>query len=137
MVGIERLSISGLPLLDGVPRQGVSSVGERGHRLSERRPPFLGEEQALAVKDADPRRFRKVQIRQVERSGLLKRGWHDFSIARGCVPLLTLAGQADAQTLGGIYEVPPFFCSPCYPRVDLPVASLAAATHRTFRPRTH
>jgi hypothetical protein len=68
---------------------------------------------------------------------LLKRGWHDFSIARGCVPLLTLAGQADAQTLGGIYEVPPFFCSPCYPRVDLPVASLAAATHRTFRPRTH
>jgi hypothetical protein len=35
--------------------QGVSSVGERGHRLSERRPPFLGEEFALAVKDANPR----------------------------------------------------------------------------------
>jgi hypothetical protein len=48
-----------------LPHQGVSSVGERGHRLTERRPPFLGEEQALAVKDADPRRFRKVQIRQV------------------------------------------------------------------------
>jgi hypothetical protein len=75
---------------------------------------FLGEEQALAVKDANPRRFRKVQIRQVERSRLspvqgFRRGWHDFSIARGCVPLLTLAGQADAQTLGGIYEVPPRF----------------------------
>jgi hypothetical protein len=39
--------------------QGVFSVGERGHRLTERRPPFLGEEQALAVKDANPRRFRK------------------------------------------------------------------------------
>jgi hypothetical protein len=51
-----------------LPHQGVFSVGERGHRLTERRPPFLGEEQALAVKDADPRRFRKVQIRQVERS---------------------------------------------------------------------
>ena len=38
-----------------LPHQGVSSVGERGHRLIERRPPFLGEEQALAVKDADPR----------------------------------------------------------------------------------
>jgi hypothetical protein len=38
-----------------VPHQGVSSVGERGHRLSERRPPFLGEEFALAVKDANPR----------------------------------------------------------------------------------
>jgi hypothetical protein len=49
-----------------LPHQGVSSVGERGHRLTERRPPFLGEEQALAVKDADPRRFRKVQIRAVQ-----------------------------------------------------------------------
>jgi hypothetical protein len=38
-----------------LPHQGVSSVGERGHRLTERRPPFLGEEQALAVKDANPR----------------------------------------------------------------------------------
>ena len=28
---------------------------ERGHRLTERRPPFLGEEQTLAVKDANPR----------------------------------------------------------------------------------
>ena len=51
-----------------LPHQGVFSVGERGHRLTERRPPFLGEGQALAVKDADPRKFRKVQIRQVERS---------------------------------------------------------------------
>jgi hypothetical protein len=40
----------------------------------------------------------------------LKLGWHDFSFSRGCVPLPNLAGQADAQTLGGIYEVPPFFC---------------------------
>jgi hypothetical protein len=40
-----------------LPHQGVSSVGERGHRLTERRPPFLGEEQALAVKDANPREF--------------------------------------------------------------------------------
>jgi hypothetical protein len=39
--GIEQLSVSGLPLLD--PHQGVFSVGERGHRLTERRPPFLGE----------------------------------------------------------------------------------------------
>src|SRR2546428_12885745 len=74
-----------------LPHQGVSSVGERGHRLTERRPPFLGEEQALAVKDANPRGFRKVQIKQVERSRLSlvqgsRRGWHDFSIARGCVP---------------------------------------------------
>jgi hypothetical protein len=38
-----------------LPHQGVSSVGERGHRLTERRPPFLGGEQALAVKDANPR----------------------------------------------------------------------------------
>jgi hypothetical protein len=38
-----------------LPHQGVSSVGERGHRLTERRPPFLGEELALAVKDAGPR----------------------------------------------------------------------------------
>jgi hypothetical protein len=37
-----------------LPHQGVSSVGERGHRLTERTP-FLGEEQALAVKDANPR----------------------------------------------------------------------------------
>jgi hypothetical protein len=47
----------------------------------------------------------------------LRLGWHDFSFSRGCVPLPNLAGQADAQTLGGIYEVPPFFCSPacgCY-----------------------
>ena len=42
MVGIARLSVSGLPLLDDVPHQGVFSVGERGHRLTERRPPFLG-----------------------------------------------------------------------------------------------
>ena len=55
MEGIEQLSVSGLPLLDDVPHQGVFSVGERGHRLTERRPPFLGEELALAVKDADPR----------------------------------------------------------------------------------
>jgi len=40
---------------DDVPHQGLFLVGERGHRLSERRPPFLGEEFALAVKDADPR----------------------------------------------------------------------------------
>ena len=39
----------------GLPHQGVFSVGERGHRLTKRRPPFLGEEQALAVKDANPR----------------------------------------------------------------------------------
>jgi hypothetical protein len=94
--------------------EGSFSVGERGHRLTERRPPFLGEEHALAVKDADPRRFRKVQIRQVERSRLspvqgFRRGWHDFSFSRGCVPLPNLAGQADAQTLGGVYEVPPVF----------------------------
>ena len=36
------------------PRQGVSSVAERGHRLSERRPPFLGEEQATG-QGANPR----------------------------------------------------------------------------------
>jgi hypothetical protein len=40
-----------------LPHQGVFSVGERGHRLTERRPPFLGEEQALAVKDTNPREF--------------------------------------------------------------------------------
>jgi hypothetical protein len=33
--------------------KGFLSVGERGHRLTEWRPPFLGEEQVLAVKDAD------------------------------------------------------------------------------------
>ena len=33
---------------------------------------------------------------------------------------LTLAGQADAQTLGGIYEVPPFFCSPAPAHVQGP-----------------
>jgi hypothetical protein len=38
-----------------------------------------------------------------------RRGWHDFSFSRGCVPLPNLAGQADAQTLGGVYEVPPVF----------------------------
>jgi hypothetical protein len=27
-----------------LPHQGVFSVGERGHRLTERRPPFLGED---------------------------------------------------------------------------------------------
>ena len=55
MEGIARLSVSGLPLLDGVPRQGLFLVGERGHRLTERRPPFLGEGRALPVKDANPR----------------------------------------------------------------------------------
>ena len=39
----------------------------------------------------------------------LRLGWHDFSFSRGCVPLPNLAGQADAQTLGEIYEVLPIF----------------------------
>jgi hypothetical protein len=45
-----------------LPHQGVSSVGERGHRLTERRPPFLGEGQALAVKDANPREFARRRL---------------------------------------------------------------------------
>ena len=34
--------------------QGVSSVGERGHRLSERRPPFLGEEPSISGQGRQP-----------------------------------------------------------------------------------
>ena len=52
MVGIARLSVSGLLMMFLAK---VIQVGERGHRLSERRSPFLGEEFALAVKDANPR----------------------------------------------------------------------------------
>jgi hypothetical protein len=50
--------------------KGFSRSVSAGIGSQERRPPFLGEEQALAVKDADPRGFRKVLIRQVERSRL-------------------------------------------------------------------
>jgi hypothetical protein len=89
----------------------------------------LVRKEALAVKDANPREFARCRLDRSSGPGcrLLKRGWHDFSIARGCVPLLNPPVQADAQTLGGIYEVPPIFCSPCYPMVDLPVPALAAA----------
>jgi len=40
-------------LLD--PHQGVPSVGERGHRLSERRPPFLGEGGRISGQGRRPR----------------------------------------------------------------------------------
>ena len=45
---------------------------------------------------------------------------------------LTLAGQADAQTLGGIYEVPPIFCSPALAAVS--PRALVASVDEDYRP---
>jgi hypothetical protein len=45
----------------------------------------------------------------------------------------TLAGQADAQTLGGIYEVPPIFLFALLAKGGPDGASLAAVTHRTLK----
>ena len=59
MVGIARLSVSGLPLLD--PHQGVPSVGERGHRLTERRPPFLGEGGRISGQGRRPTHLTRVR----------------------------------------------------------------------------
>ena len=37
-----------------VPHQGLFLVGERGHRLSERRPPFLGEGARISGQGRQP-----------------------------------------------------------------------------------
>ena len=95
-----------------LPHQGVFSVGERGHRLTERRPPFLGEEQALAVKDANPREFARSRLDRSSDCRL-------FKASEGVGTILALLGVAFRSLTSlvkrmrrlwaGFYEVPPIF----------------------------
>ena len=76
-----------------LPHQGVSSVGERGHRLTERTP-FLGEEQALAVKDANPR----ISTRTLH-IDLIMLG--KLSIIGAVAAILMIPTALSAQQMGG------------------------------------
>jgi hypothetical protein len=57
--------------------------------LPERRPPFLGEEQALAVKDANPREFARYRL-----DGSSGPGCRLFKASAGVGTILALLGVA-------------------------------------------
>jgi hypothetical protein len=96
----------------------ASTVGERGHRLTGRCPPFLGEEQALAVKDANPRNFARCRL---DRSS--GPGCRLFKASDEVGTILALLGVAFRfltslvkrmrRLWAGFTRSRPFFCSPC------------------------